>query len=111
MATDTESLEQGMEVSPRARVMADLKILTRDAEDLLRATVGDVSEKAKEARVRMTAALERAKITCAQLQEQTGATARAAARKADNLIREHPYESLGVAFGVGLLLGALLARK
>lgn len=111
MATNTETLEQSVEITPRERVLADLKALTRDAEDLLKATVGDVSEKAKEARTRMTAALERAKTTCSQLQERTGDTARAAARKADSMIREHPYESIGIAFGVGLLLGALLARK
>ena len=35
----------------------------------------------------------------------------AAAKKADTIIRDHPYESIGVAFGVGLLLGVLVTRK
>ena len=91
--------------------MTDLKTLTHDAEDLLKATAGDVSEKAKEARGRVAAALERAKTTYTQLQDQTIAGAKAAAKKADVVIREHPYESIGIAFGVGLLIGVLVTRK
>jgi ElaB/YqjD/DUF883 family membrane-anchored ribosome-binding protein len=33
------------------------------------------------------------------------------ARAADETIRSHPYESLAVALGVGVLLGALLRRR
>jgi len=31
--------------------------------------------------------------------------------EADAVIREHPYEALGVAFGVGLLIGVLVVRR
>ena len=91
--------------------MADLKALASDSEDLLRATAGDVSEKAKEARVRVMAALERAKATYAELQEHGLESARAAARKADDTIRTHPYESIGLALGLGILIGVLLKRR
>jgi len=111
METHFENMEQAQSSLARERVMADLKSLVRDSEDLLKATAGDVSEKAKEVRARVTAALERARETCGSLQEQTAATARAAARKADTVIRTHPYESIGVAFGVGLLIGVLVTRK
>jgi len=111
METNAATIEKTASALARERVLTDLKTLTHDAEDLLKATVGDVSDRAKEARARMTAALERAKTTCEHLQEQTGATAKAAARKADSMIREHPYESIGIAFGVGLLLGLVLTRK
>ena len=95
----------------RARVMADLKTLTADAEELLKATAGDVSEKAKEARIRITAALDRAKTTYADLQAHSIESARAAAKQADHAIRTHPYESVGIAFGLGILIGAVLRRK
>ncbi len=111
METNYEAIEQAHSAIARERVMSDLKNLTRDAEDLLKATAGDVSEKAKEARSRVTAALERAKTTYTQLQEQTVAKARAAAKQADVVIREHPYESIGIAFGVGLLIGVLVSRR
>lgn len=111
METNYEAIEKAHSALARERVMEDLQTLARDAEDLLKATAGDASEKAKEARSRVSAALERAKETCVQVQEQTVASAKAAAKKADMVIREHPYESLGVAFGVGLLIGVLVSRK
>jgi len=111
METHFENMEHAHGNLARERVVADLKSLVRDSEDLLKATAGDVSEKAKEVRARVTSALERAKETCESLQAQTAATARAAARKADTVIRTHPYESIGAAFGVGLLIGVLVTRK
>lgn len=111
METNYEELEKAHSTRARERVKEDLQTLTRDAEDLLKATAGDVSEKAKEARSRVAAALERAKVTCSHLQESTIASAKEAAKKADVTIREHPYESIGVAFGVGLLIGVLIGRR
>lgn len=93
------------------RILGDLRMLARDADDLLNATAGDASEKATAARARLASALEKAKATCSDLQDQGITAAKAAARKADDAIRSHPYESIGVAFGAGLLLGVLLNRK
>jgi ElaB/YqjD/DUF883 family membrane-anchored ribosome-binding protein len=111
METHFENMEHAHSTLARERVVADLKSLVRDSEDLLKATAGDVSEKAKEVRARVTAAVERARETCENLQAQTTATARAVGRKADTVIRTHPYESIGAAFGVGLLIGVLVTRK
>lgn len=107
MEAKFEAIEKAHSAIARERVATDLQTLTRDAEDLLKATAGDVSEKAKETRARVVAALERAKATCAHLQEQTVAVA----KKADTVIRDHPYESIGLAFGLGLLIGVLVTRK
>ncbi len=111
METNYEQLEGAHSVIARERVVADLKTLARDAEDLLKATANDLSEKGKELRARLAQTLERAKATCSGLQERTAASARAAARQADTAIRTHPYESVGVAFAAGLLIGVLITRK
>jgi len=111
METNYETIGKAHSALARERVLTDLKTLSRDAEDLLKATASDVSEKAKEARTRVAVALERARTTCIHLQEQTVATAKAAVKQADIVIRDHPYESIGVAFGVGLLIGVLVTRK
>jgi len=111
METKHEAVEKAHATIARERMVTDLRTLARDAEDLLKATAGDVSEKAKEARTRLGVTLERTKSTCQDAQEQTIATAKAAAKKADTVIRDHPYESIGVAFGVGLLIGVLVTRK
>jgi ElaB/YqjD/DUF883 family membrane-anchored ribosome-binding protein len=111
METNFENLEHAHSTVARQRVVADLKALFRDSEDLLKATAGDMNEKVKEARARVICALERARETCGDLQDQTAATARVAANKADTVIRLHPYESIGVAFGIGLLIGVLVTRE
>jgi ElaB/YqjD/DUF883 family membrane-anchored ribosome-binding protein len=33
------------------------------------------------------------------------------AKVADQLVREHPYHTVGLAFGLGILLGVLVGRR
>jgi len=89
------------------RLAGDLKAVVRDAEELMKVTAGHAGEKISEVRNRLAAALESAKATCQRLEEKTIAAAKAT----DRTIREHPYESIGIAFGLGLLVGVLVARK
>ncbi len=89
------------------KLTSDLKAIMQDAEELLKVTSGEGGEKATEVRSRLAAALESAKATCRRLEEKTVAAAKAT----DKTIREHPYESIGIAFGVGLLVGVLVARR
>lgn len=89
------------------RLVSDLKLVMRDAEDLLKATAGEVGDKVQEIRGRLTAALESARATCERLQDKTVEVAQAT----DQVIREHPYQSIGIAFGAGLLIGVLAGRR
>ncbi|HEY1786976.1 MAG TPA: DUF883 family protein [Verrucomicrobiae bacterium] len=89
------------------RLAADIKLLARDAEELLKATAGEAGEKIKEVRQRLSKAVESARSTCENLQDQTAETAKAA----DQAIRDHPYESIAIAFGAGALIGLLLSRR
>ena len=57
--------------------------------------------------MRLSSAIDSAKATYRRLEERAVAGAKAT----DKVIREHPYESLGVAFGLGLLVGVLVTRK
>lgn len=89
------------------QLVADFKKVIRDAEDLIKATAGEAGEKVKQVRNRLTAALESAKDTCERFQDQT----MQAAKSTDYLIREHPYEAIVAAFGLGLLIGVLAGRR
>jgi ElaB/YqjD/DUF883 family membrane-anchored ribosome-binding protein len=64
----------------------------------------ELTEKGKAAAGRLSQALDTAKV---KVQENTVASAKAT----DRAIREHPYESLGVAFGLGVLIGVMIARR
>ncbi len=89
------------------KLIQDFKVVLQDAEGLAKATAGDLGEKVKEARAKLSTSLESAKENFEKLEEK----ALAGAKATDKIIRSHPYESLGVAFGVGLLIGVLVSRK
>jgi ElaB/YqjD/DUF883 family membrane-anchored ribosome-binding protein len=89
------------------RLVTDLKKSIGHAEEVLGAAGDQSGEKAAEIKNRLAALIESAKVTCQRLEEKTVAAAKAT----DRTIREHPYESIGVAFGLGLLVGVLVSRK
>jgi len=89
------------------KLIRDFETLARDAEALLKATADDMGEQTKEARARLGNALESARGSIRQLEDKVTA----GAKTTDKVIREHPYESIGIALGVGLLIGLLVSRK
>ena len=89
------------------RLVSELKTVTKDAEELLKTVSGEKGNGSHEIRMRLSSAIESAKATYRRLEEKAVAGAKAT----DKVIREHPYESLGVAFGLGLLVGVLVTRK
>ena len=107
METHFDVMEESRGEVSREKVKEDLRALVRDAEEMLKATAGDLSEKAQSARGRLSDAIERAKATCHRLEEKTIAAAKAT----DKVIRDHPYESIGIALGVGMLIGILASRR
>lgn len=91
----------------QSKVLADLKRVVEDSEELLTDSAGAMGEKAHELRERLARTLEAARATCRRLEEKT----KQGAKATDKVIREHPYPSLGIAFGVGIVIGLLLKRK
>ena len=81
--------------------------LAEDAQALLAATANVAETKVVEARKRLSDALERGKRAWGHAQDYAVAQAKAA----DEVIRDHPYQSLGIAFGIGAMLGLLLRRR
>ena len=65
------------------------------------------SEKLAELRERLANAIESAKVAAKRLEEKTVAAAKAT----DRVIRDHPYQTVGIAFGLGILIGVLLGRR
>lgn len=89
------------------QIVKDLKTVARDAEELAIAAAGEVSEKVRDARARLTDAIASGKHTCQHWQ----AKGIEGAKTADRVVHEHPYRAAGVAFGLGVLLGVLITRK
>lgn len=89
------------------QLVSNLRTLLSEAERMVGNSAGEpAADKIEELRAGIANAQ-------ARIQELYG-TARekitTGAKHADEAIRSHPYESLAVALGVGVLLGALLRR-
>jgi ElaB/YqjD/DUF883 family membrane-anchored ribosome-binding protein len=93
------------------RLMSDLKVLIADAEALLKSSSSDVGEAVAGARSRMEARLDDAKANLLQLQQEAAQRAKAAGRAADDYVHEHPWQAVGVAAGIGLVVGLLIGRR
>ena len=89
------------------KLLRDLKAVVHDGEELLRAGAENLTEHGLAARERLAAALDAAKETKERLEQRAVESAKAA----DRLVREYPYQSVGIAFGVGLLIGVLINRR
>jgi ElaB/YqjD/DUF883 family membrane-anchored ribosome-binding protein len=85
----------------------DMCTLAEDARALMAATADVAGEKVGEARKRLAVALDRAKEIAGRVREK----AFEGAKTADDAVHEHPYQAVGIAFGVGALIGFLAARR
>jgi ElaB/YqjD/DUF883 family membrane-anchored ribosome-binding protein len=85
----------------------DLGTLAEDARALMAATADVAGVKVGEARKRVAAALESAKEIAGNLRDKAVAGAKAT----DEAVHEHPYKAIGIALGVGALIGFLISRR
>jgi len=81
--------------------------LAEDARALMAATADVAGEKVADARKRLAAALDNAKDIAGRVRDKAVEGAQAA----DEAVREHPYQAIGIAFGVGALIGYLAMRR
>ena len=88
-------------------VRDDVNALAEDARALVTATANVAEETVVEARQRLAAALERGKEIYGHDRDQAVAGAKAT----DQAVHEHPYQAIGIAFGVGAILGYLASRR
>jgi len=89
------------------RIQDSVDNITDDTRALIAATADVAEEKVEEAREQIESVLASAKQTCAVLQEKAVQGAKAA----DKMVRANPYQAIGIAVGVGALVGYLLSRR
>lgn len=93
------------------KLVADLKVLVSDTEELLRATASAAGEKAAAARERMQSSLAAAKAKLAEAEHALVDRTKQAAQVTDEYVHEHPWPAVAVGTGIGFLLGLLIGRR
>lgn len=94
-----------------AQLIDDLSAVIRDAEGLLRATAAQTGDRVEEIRARAEESVRQAKERLAGIEEEALEHAREIAGEADQYVRGNPWQAVGLAAGVGLVLGLLLSRR
>ena len=88
--------------------MNEVKSILAQAEDLLRQAAGTSGVQAAELREKAMALLEQVKAQTSVLQEQAVQKAKEAGAATEEFVRENAWKAVGMAAGLGLLLGAML---
>ena len=95
----------------KEKLVADLKVVVADAEELLRATAAQAGEKVSAARERIQASLATAKVKLTEAERALLEKSKLAAKATDEYVRENPWQAVGVAAVAGLVLGVLISRR
>ncbi len=95
----------------KEKLISDFKVVVADAEALLKASAGQGGEALAAVRTRVQESLAIAKEKMRDAEEELLARTKAAARVTDEYVHDHPWHAVGVAAGVGLLIGLLIGRR
>jgi ElaB/YqjD/DUF883 family membrane-anchored ribosome-binding protein len=100
-----------MATAQKDKLMSDLRVVIADAEEVLRMTADQAGESAAGLRSRVQARMNQAKMDLIHLQEAAVAKAKAAGHATDEFVHENPWKSIGIAAGVGVVVGLLMNRR
>ncbi len=98
-------------LEPKEKLVADLKVVVSDAEELLAATAQQTGEKIAELRERMQTNLRMARLKLADAEAALRESTRQVAKATDHYVHENPWKAIGIAAGAGLLVGMLIGRR
>ena len=99
------------ETTSKERLIADLKTLVGDAEELLKATASQAGERISVARQKIEQSLVEGKKALADAEATLLKKSKECAEIADDYVRENPWGAVGIAAAAGLAIGLLIRGK
>jgi ElaB/YqjD/DUF883 family membrane-anchored ribosome-binding protein len=93
------------------KLMSDVRTFISDAEEVMRSTVDQADESTAEVRDRVLDLLQEARAELAILQKLAVTKAKEASKATDEYVHENPWKSVGIAAGIGLIIGLLVGRR
>lgn len=95
----------------KEQIISDMRVVVGDLESMLKATANsaDADVRALSERLRDRLAVAKARLLDAE--HAMLERGRQIARSTDDYVHQNPWSSIGVAAGIGLLLGVVIARR
>ena len=111
MSTKNLSAESDPADVTKEQLIHDFKAVVADAEALLKATAGQGGEAMAAMRSKLEASL--AAVTAKMTDAEVALVARAklAAKATDEYVHVHPWQAIGIAASVGMVIGLLIGRR
>ena len=103
---DRETAQNAQEI-----LRADFQVLVADTEKLLAHTASLAGEQADELRAQIRESLLRAKETLKTTEDSLRERGEAAVVATEDYVQNNPWQSVGIAAGVGFLIGLLATRR
>ena len=93
------------------KLAADIKVLVRDAEELVKVTAAETSGKIVELRRRMQQSMGDVKSNLSRVESAVIERAKPTAEACDQYVRAHPWTAVGLSSLAGLVIGLLANRR
>jgi ElaB/YqjD/DUF883 family membrane-anchored ribosome-binding protein len=94
----------------REKLTSDFKALIGDVEELLKSTSSQAGETIADLRQRLGKKLEEGKAVLSEQEKAFREKAEEGRASVEAYLREKPWITVGIAAGIGVLLGSLLRR-
>lgn len=97
--------------APREKLVTDIQVLMSDIEELARATASQTGDKITELRGRVQRAAADIKPRLAEVQTLVRDKAKVVVATTDDYVHDHPWGTIGVSAGIGIIIGILIGRR
>jgi ElaB/YqjD/DUF883 family membrane-anchored ribosome-binding protein len=95
----------------KGKLITDFKTVISDIEVLLKEASGQLGDKASGLKEKLNEGVQKAKRQLDELESTAKEKGREAMRVTDGFVHDRPWESVGIGFGIGVLVGILLNRR
>ena len=95
----------------REALVKDFADVLAEADALLKQAAKESGDKASDLRAQVEAKLRTARIRLQEMQDDAVDRAKAAARATDEYVHDNPWQAIGVAAAIGILVGLLMNRR
>jgi ElaB/YqjD/DUF883 family membrane-anchored ribosome-binding protein len=93
------------------QLLEEFQALVSDTERLLQQSASLAGDQAEALREQIRSSLGRARSTLHNVEDALQVRGKAALDATEDYVQSHPWQTLGIAAAIGLLLGMLISRR